>query len=90
VRISAQTRLDVDLSVGDEIRSGTWWYDEQETGLLPSRAWGAGFVATGCDLSVTSQSPAVLRALAAAVAAAADELEARYAEHGVQPPAVEQ
>lgn len=87
MRLDARVRLDVDLEADDEIRGDSWWYEQKDLGrVVTIAAHGVGMVAVG-GFTLTSKSPAVLRALAATAAAAADELEQRYAEHGIEPPA---
>lgn len=59
-----------------------WWYDSNALG----HSWAHGAVETADQsLRIISTEPVALRALAAALCAAADQAEKLYAEHGVDP-----
>lgn len=73
----------------EELRRHAWWYGPGE--ILPgSPAKGHAALEVGGGVELRSDDPAVWRAFAAAAAQVADELAALYAEHGVEPPAVDQ
>jgi hypothetical protein len=79
----SRIRADIRVDAADRIEPGVWWYSKEDSPLLP-HAFGWVSVHDG-EFRVTG-SAAALRRLSAAFAAAAEQVDRAYAEHGVEPP----
>lgn len=82
-----RTSQEATIEGGDHVRTGVWWYEEQPLRAgVPIPAYGAGWVVIDDALRLVGSDPETLREVGQACLAAADQLAAAYAEHGVRPP----